>query len=275
MKSLWKVCLMAVLLTAAANVSATVLFSDSYNRANNTDIDASADGMAGTLAPLIYVEAFEGSGQPTSIAIVNNQLNVAMGPGMGSLFIDRNFTDADILAAGGFSISMNVASITNADDQSNRYGGFGVGNTRDEALNAKDSYDTTTAFRPNTQRANLGYGVSDFYVDLALDQNLRMWSNGYLLNTINVGAATGTIKVDFLLSDFSSTSSVTAVVYFSGVQRDIQTFSWDHTAANYIGISGRTAAAGVFLDNLEIAVIPEPATLLLLSLGTLTLRKRK
>lgn len=275
MKSTWKVCLMAALLLAAVNAKATVLFSDNYNRANSNDIDAAADGMAGTVSPLTYVESFEGSGQPTSIAIVNNQLNVAMGPGMGSLFVDRNFNDADILSAGGFSISLDVASITNADDIGNRYGGFGVGNTRDEALNAKDSFDTTTAYRPNLARANMGYGVSDFYVDLALDKKLRVWSNGALLNTIDVGVAAGTIKADFVLSSFDAGSLVTAAVYFNGVLKDTQTFDWDFTGANYIGISGRTAAAGVFLDNLEIATIPEPATLVLLGLGMLTLRNRK
>ena len=274
MKSMWKVCLM-VALVMALNAKGTVLFSDSYNRTNSTDINTSTDGMDGTLSPLAYVESFEGSGQPTSIQILNNQLNVAMGPGMSSLFVDHNFTNADILTAGGFSVSLDVVSITNADDTGNRFGGFGVGNTRDQALNAKDSFDSAVPYRPNLARANQGIGVSDFYVDLALDQNLRLWSNGALLNTINVGAAAGTVNVDFFLSDFNAASSVTAVVYFNGVQQDTQTFVWDNTDANYIGISGRTAAAGVFLDNLEIATIPEPATLLLLGIGSVLLRKRK
>jgi hypothetical protein len=272
---MWKIGLAIALLMATVSANAAVLFSDSFDRANNTNISASSSGMAGTLAPLAYVEAFEGSNAATSIQILNNQLNVAMGVGMSSLFLDRNFTDAGIAAAGGFSVSLDVVSITNADDTGNRFGGFGVGNTRDEALNAKDSFDSAVPFRPSTARANQGIGVSDFYVDLALDQKLRLWSNGNLLNTINVGAAAGTIKVDFLMSDFNAASSVTAVVYFNGVQQDTRAFAWDHTEANYIGLSGRTAGAGVFLDNLEIATIPEPATLLLLGIGSMMLRKRK
>jgi hypothetical protein len=241
--------------TAHAAVTGTVLFSDSFNRPNNNDIDASATGMAGSYAPVIYQEAFEGSGQPTSIAIVSNQLNVAMGVGMSSLYIDRNLTGADILNADGFSVSMDVVSITSADDPGNRFGGFGVGNTRDEAAAARDSFDSPVPLRPNTARANQGIGVSDFYVDLALDQNLRLWSNGALLNTIPVGAAAGTITVDFFVSDFNAGSQVTAVVYFNGVQKDVQEFTWDHANSNYLGISGRTAAAGVFLDNLSITTI--------------------
>lgn len=263
--------MMLALLAATAN--ATVLFSDSFDRPNNTNISSTV-GMSGTLAPLTYVEAFEGSGQPNSIQIDNNRLNIARGPGMSSLFIDHNFTDAVIAEKGGFSVSLDVVSIVSADDQANRFGGFGVGNTYAEALAAKDSYDSpATAFRPAVHLA--GAAVSDFYVDLALDQNLRIWNNGVVLNTINVGAAAGTIKVDFLLSDFNAGSTVTAVVYFNDIQQDVRNFTWDHTNANYIGISGRTAGDGVYLDNLSITAIPEPATLLLLSLGTLVLRKKK
>ncbi len=61
---------------------AETLFSDTYTRANNTDIDAVSDGMSGTLSPIAYVECFEGSGVATSIQIASNQLNIAYGPGM-------------------------------------------------------------------------------------------------------------------------------------------------------------------------------------------------
>lgn len=252
------VCIAAVLLAASMGLAAypgTVLFSDSFNRPNATDIDISSVGMAGPLAPLVYVEAFEGSNAATSIQILNNRLNVAMGVGMSSLFLDHNFIDAGILAAGGFTVSMDVVSITSADDTANRFGGFGVGNSRDEALNAKDSADSAVPLRPNTGRANQGIGVSDFYVDLALDQNLRIWSKGALLETIAVGAATGTIRVDFYVSSFAAGSSVIADVYFNGVKRSTHSFTWDFTGTNYLGISGRTAAAGVFLDNLTISTL--------------------
>jgi len=258
-----------------ANALSDVLFSDNYNRPDNTDIDASSAGMAGTLSPLMYQENFEGSGQPTSIQILSNQLNVAVGAGMSSLYLDHNFTDSDILSVGGFSVSLDVVSITNADDPTNRFGGFGVGLTRDEAQAAQDSFDSLVPLRPNTQRADMGIGVADFYADLALDQSLRLWSNGDRLAIIPVGTASGTLKVDFLFSDFNAGSSVTAVVYFNGIQQDVQSFTWDHTGENYVGISGRTAGAGVFLDNLEIATVPEPTTLVLLGIGGLMLRRKK
>lgn len=250
---------LAIILLPASLCRAEILFSDTFDRADSTDIDALGTGMSGTLSPLSYVEAFEGSGVATSTQILSNQLNVAMGPGMSSLFLDHNFTDAAILSADGFSVSMDVVTITAADDTTNRFGGFGIGNTRAEAMAAADSFDSLVPFRPNTARANMGVGVSDFFVDLALDQNLRVWSNGNLLSVTNVGAVSGTILVNFYCSGFSAAAPVTAVVYFNGVQKDMQTFAWDNASSNYLGISGRTAAAGVLLDNLSIATITQAA----------------
>jgi hypothetical protein len=257
----------------AVNANATVLFSDSFDRADMTDIDASSVGMSGTLSPMVYQEAFEGSGQATSIQVIGSNLNIARGAGMSSLYLDHNFTDASILSAGGFSMAMDVVSITSADDQANRFGGFGVGMTAAEAAAAADSFDSAAPFRGVVGWGDKG--ISDFFVDLALDNNLRLWNNGHIVNTINVGAAAGTIAVDFLFADFNAGTQVTAVVYFNGVQQDTQTFTWDHTNSNYIGISGRTAGDGVFLDNLGIATVPEPATLILLGLGGLLMRRKK
>lgn len=244
---------MALGVVCGATHQGPVLFSDSFNRPDNTDIDASSVGMTGLLAPVVYMEAFEGSGSPTSIQILNNQLNIAVGAGMSSLFIDHNLIDNEIQAADGFVVSMDVVGITSADDQGNRFGGFGVGNSRDEALAAQDSYTSLVPFRPALHLA--GRGVSDFYVDLALDQNLRLWSNGTLLEAINVGSAIGTIRVEFFVPDFNAGTVVMADVFFNGVKRSTQFFTWDHSNANYLGISGRTVGAGVFLDNLQIAVL--------------------
>jgi hypothetical protein len=242
----------AILFLAIGVLQADVFFSDSFDRPNNTDIDASPVGMSGSLSPMTYVEAFEGSGA-ASIQILSNQLNIAVGAGMSSLFMDHNFIDADILSTDGFSVSLDVVSIIpTGTDTANRWGGFGVGLTRDEALAAGDINDQSTTLRGGGGAA----GVCDFYVDVAEDQNLRLWSNGTVLNTINVGTSSGTIKTDFYVSDFNAGSLVTAIVFFNGIQRDMQSFTWDHTAANYIGISGR-AASGVFLDNLSVGTVAQ------------------
>ena len=241
---------LGVAVQVQAGSTTTILFSDSYDRADNTDIDADSTGMAGTQAPMTYVEAFEGSGAATSIQVLSNELDVANGVGMGSLYLDHNFTEASILSDDGFSVSLEVVSINPAgDDFANRWGGFGVGLTAAEAAAAGDLNDSATTLRGGGSAT----GVCDFYVDIAQDQNLRMWNNGTLLNTIAIGAAAGTITVEFLVSDFNAGSSVTADVYYNGALVDTQSFTWDNTDTNYIGISGRTGGVGVLLDNLAIA----------------------
>jgi hypothetical protein len=219
---------------------AETLFSDTYTRANNTDIDAVSDGMSGTLSPIAYVECFEGSGVATSIQIASNQLNIAYGPGMANAYLNHNFTDAAILTAGGFSISIDIVSIAyTTTDLANRYGGFGVGMTQAEAAAAGDITDND-ADSTTMRGGGDNVAVCDLFVDVALDNNLRIWSNGSLKQTINVGAAAGTLKVDFSVPDFNAGSLVTAAIYFNKVLQASQSFQWDNTGANYIGLSGRT-----------------------------------
>ncbi len=236
---------------------ATVLFSDNYNRPDSTDIDASAVGTGGVLVPLVYVESFEGSGLATSIQIRNNQLNLAYGAGMSNLFLEHNFIDAAILEADGFSVSLDVLSIQTSDDTPNRFGGFGVGNSRAEAAAAGDSSNHAAPLRPTTGRANQGIGVSDFFVDVALDNNVRLWSKGSLLQTIPVGVSFGTIRADFYVTDFSAQSAVTVAVYFNGVHLSTREFTWDYTDTNYLALSARTPGEGVFVDNLNIVTFYE------------------
>ncbi len=251
-----KKCLSLLLLSCLA-VSAngatkgTNLFSDSYDRTNNVDVDIDSTGMSGLLLPAIYEEAFEGSGSATSIQVLDNQLNIAVGAGMSSFFIDHNLIDSEILASDGFSVSLDVVSITAADDQGNRFGGFGVGCTRDEALAANDTAQPNP-LRPNTGLSGANAGVADFYVDLALDNNVHIWKNGLLVNAVNVGVNSGNIRADFLVDDFNAGTTVIAAVYFNDELIDSQTFTWDNTDINYVALSGRTAGAGVFVDNLEI-----------------------
>jgi len=240
---------------AGAGYTGSILFSDSFDRANSTDIDASSAGMAGTLAPMTYMESYEGSNIATSIQILNNRLNVAFGPGMANLYLNHNFTDAAISAAGGFSISLDVVSIAGTTTElPNRFGGFGVGMTQSEAAAAGDSSDDD-ADSTTMRGGGNNVAVADFFVDVALDNNLKLWNNGTLLSTIPVGVSAGTIKVDFYLTGFNAGDWVTAEVYFNGVQTAVQYFTWDNTNANYVGISGRTPAAGVLLDNFSIATV--------------------
>ena len=153
---------------------------------------------------------------------------------------------------GGFSVSLEVTGITSANEENNRFGGFGIGLSRDEALLAGDINTGDVSFRGGFADAP---GVADLFADLALDGYLRIWSDGMVLSSTNVGQSTGVITVEFYLNDFMAGSEVIAAIYFNNQPIDVVSFTWDYDNTNYIGISGRTPDAGVFLDNLHIETV--------------------
>lgn len=247
MKQMFFVCVCGMVLLTGG-VCGDVLFSDSFNRPDSTDADASSVGMGGVLVPLVYQESYEGAGAATSIQIASNQLNVAYGPGMANVYLGHNFIDAAIVSVGGFSVSVDVVQISSAaTDLANRFAGFGVGMTEAEAAAAKDMNDHPTTFRGGGSAT----GVCDFFVDLAMDGSVRIWSRGTLLNTVPVGAVSGTLKAVFSCSDFNAGSAVTVMIYFNGTLCDTRSITWSDANANYIGLSGRASNVVIF-DNLSI-----------------------
>ena len=227
-----------------------LLFSDNYNRANSEDIDSSSTGMTGDLSPMVYHESFEGAGS-SSIQVNSNNLQIATGAGMSNMYLGHNFVDSTILDRGGFSITMDIVEINSAtSDIDNRFAGFGIGLTATEGDNAGDIGDSSTTLRGGSSAS----GLCDLFVDITLDSTLRVWTNGTLLGSPNVGAANGTIRADFTFASFNAGSTVNADIYFNDLFIGSVPFTWDHSDSNYIGISGR-ASNNVKLDNLEIKTI--------------------
>ena len=123
------------------------LFLDTFSRSYDEDIDVHTNGMSGSrLAQMgaggVYYEGFEGSGQATSIEVLNNRLRLANGMGMAENGLMHNFVGQDIIDAGGFSVEMRIHSLnTIADDSPGRYVGFGIGMTQAEAAAGSDIAD--------------------------------------------------------------------------------------------------------------------------------------
>ncbi|HEY4416931.1 MAG TPA: sulfatase-like hydrolase/transferase [Verrucomicrobiae bacterium] len=251
--------------------NASDLFVDDFNRPDNTDIDASAAGMWGSRVPPIganaaYYEGYEGSGSATSIQIANDALQMAVGAGMSESGLQHNFIGQDIIDAGGFSVALTVQNInTDTSDASNRYAGFGVGLSQAEAATGADIYSTpapgAVAFRGSTTGNT---GAADFFVELDLNGNIKVWHDGSLLDTVFVGENYGTVTASFALSGFTTNDTVTVTVFFNGQLVDIntpdtnsvsRTFKWDRNDSNYIGLSAR-ASNYVQLDNLIIRKLP-------------------
>ena len=224
-------------------------FQDLFSRDNNVDIDADSGGMSGILSPVTYVESFEGSNSSDSIQVVNNRLQMATGSGMSSMYLDHNFIDDSILTQGGFTVILDVLEINGGDD-SDRFGGFGIGLNEAQAANSGDILGHTITLRPKVGGDGAD-AVCDFYIDLSKDGILRAWNGNNLISETTVIYTSGRIRVDFLLQDFASENRVIARIYFNDEVKDIVLFNWDYTDQNYIGISAR-ATSYVQMDNLVI-----------------------
>jgi hypothetical protein len=276
----------AMLAVCGATASGqSVLFADTFNRANNTSLSADSTGMSGTLGPVGYLESWEGS--PANVStwqVANNQLLKGQTGIMGAGAVNHNFTDSSMVAAGGFSVSLDILSYgTQTLDLPDRWGGFGVGLALAEVNAFTDENTGNTG--PRGSIANDGVasqvgvygmdawmhtGVADFYVDVSKENKVQVFSGGMLLNQFPV-TPTGsrTLTANFSFKDFNVGSQVNYTVLFEGSPVTSGSFNWSNTDQNYIALSARDSI--VTMDNLVIATIPEPSTFGLLLVGAASL----
>jgi arylsulfatase len=246
------------------------LLLDTFNRSEQGDVDFSTNGISGRLVSALetnlYYEGYEGSGTPESIYVADGSLRMAVGGGMSENGLMHNFVDGTILSNGGFSVEMDVLEISGSDDEIlDRYAGFGVGLTEAEAAAGGD-ISGSLSFRG---RSSNPVGRADFFAELDMDGNVKVWSMGQLLATLPVGSVTGQLMAAFSLDGFETNSTVDVSVYFDGVQLDIntsdssrltQSFSWEHSGQNHVGLSARATDRAV-VDNLSIRTFPLGRTL--------------
>jgi hypothetical protein len=117
------------------------------------------------------------------------------------------------------------------------------------------------AFRGSTT-GNIG--AADFFVELDLNGNVKVWHDGALLDTVSVGQNYGTLTASFACAGFTTNDTVTVTVFFNGQLVDIntadpnsvsRTFKWDRNNSNYLGLSAR-ASNYTQMDNLAIRKLP-------------------
>lgn len=246
--------------------SGNELFYDTFSRPDALDVDAAREGMSGTLAGMglapVNSVYFQGFGSNRT-RIVNQRLRMAISSaGMSENGLMINFVGPEITKAGGFSVEVTITEINSVTSEpADRYAGFGVGLNGAEAAAGAD-ISNPNSFRG---RADLTNGLADFFVDLDLAGNVKVWSKGHLLETVPVGKTSGTVLASFrLASGFAAGGAVEARVFFDGVLLDInsadasstsRTFTWDNTDANYLGLSVRATGYGE-LDNLIVRPLP-------------------
>ena len=295
-----------------APASAEVLFADTFDRPDADDINASTAGITNTTGDSFgYVENYLGSataGNPGSTLtnIGGNNLRLADGTGTSNVFLDHNFTDASILAAGGFSVAIDVVEI-NGNGGAGAGAGFAIGMSRAEAVDtgdalngggsSTDDFKMQDGFQAGGANTAADIAVSDFWIVLRQDGFLEFGTRGTalpftagvpgadFLGDANAGGNTGTIRVDFTFDSFDAGTAVGYEVFFNGASvtpvdalaENPGTFTWSETGQNFVGLDAR--GPFVRLDNLSITTpdvaVPEPASLALVGLGGLAALRRR
>ena len=245
----------ASLALTASSAHAETLFADTFDRPDNTDLNASTDGKSGTLGALDYVQL--GSGGGTEIA--DNQLkggDNGAAAGWALAYPDHNFVDAGIASAGGFSVSIDLLNYVTAG--SGRWMAIAVGQSKSEI----DSWPQ-----------NLPSPNCDLFVGYRWTQKqLEVYKSGgyptpFSETDVSSYPVPQTMRVDYALSDFNAGSTVDYEAYLGDDLITSGSFTWSGTDENYIGIFTNLSARQARMDNLEITAVPEPGTLALAALG--------
>ena len=140
----------------ASDGMAADLFTDNFNRPDNTDIDAVTTGIVNNTgtsfgASAVYSQPWidPNSAAPTFGApdadaangggqrILSNEYQLKYGVGTSNSFVNHNFTNAAILTAGTFAVSIDVVNYVQAGV--GQGAAFAIGMSQAEALSAGDA----------------------------------------------------------------------------------------------------------------------------------------
>lgn len=288
---------------ACSTASGAVLFSDNFNRADSYNIQAAgaviqnntgsalAGGAPGTIYSQPHLDPNNrapGYAAPNTdpvdgggARILSNTLQLAaQQPGTSNAYVNHNFTNASILDAGGFSVSLDVTAYDGTGIQQG--GAFALGMSQTEAASARDAFDLTapkmTGAFHDTSTINAIVGgnvISDFWIALRGNGSLA-WGGGTgsTINGMGSVGRTGTIRVDFYMNSFALGSSVNYHVFLNSVERGSGTFAWSEANQNYIGLDARSGP-GTSFDNFSVNTVPEVSSVMLALVAAPGLLRRR
>ncbi|MDB4265384.1 sialate O-acetylesterase [bacterium] len=227
-----------------SSIAGALLFADTFDRPNNTDLSAVDTGMSGDLSPLSYTTRTVGTS--VTIDILNNRLRIngpaSSGTFGGLAYIDNhNFIDGAILAGGGFSVSLDISAYSTAG--SGRWMAVGVGQSLTEL-------ETQPGVDPPSHSSDLVVGYRNSTDTLAI------YKDGVLdeaESKTGIPNPPTTMRIEYLLGNFAAGSEVTYNVFFDDDETSFTsgTFTWSGTDENYLSIASNLSNDSLF-DNLEI-----------------------
>lgn len=273
---------LALVFLLACDVRASVLFSDNFNRPDNSNISASSTGMGGSLAPLSYY-------QTSGATITGGTLQLGRGlPTGDSVFPDHNFTDPSIISSGGFNVSFNVTPTSSVDYTGEaNWGAVSVGYARSDATSSGFKVAGANAFgvlvRGSGGTQNPG--------------QIQMWEDGVDVGNLvfdqsptplETYQVTLTVTPTAGQSLFVANQTAEATVTITGDLNADSTFATFQTSMpfTWIGSSNYVVLEGILedsstdpttgFDNLSIATLPDPSAIALCGLVLpLLLRRRR
>ena len=227
-----------------SSIAGALLFADTFNRPNSSDLSAVDTGMSGDLAPLSYTTRTVGTGILIDILSNRLRMNGLAGNGAfgGLAYIDNhNFIDAAILAGGGFSISLDISAYSTAG--SGRWMAVGIGQSLTDL-------ETQPGVDPPNHASDLVVGYRNTTDTLAIYKNGTLDESETRTGIPNPPT---TMRIEYLLSSFTAGSEVAYNVFFDDDETSFTsgTFTWSGTDENYLSIASNLSNDSLF-DNLEI-----------------------
>jgi hypothetical protein len=245
-----------------------VLFGDTFDRPDNTDLNASTTGKSGVLGALNWVEQSSGGDGK----VLSNELQLGESGGGGGgwaiAYVDHNFIDSAITTGGKFGVSVDVTDF--ASNGGTRFTGIAVGHSKAELDAWSSNHPVSNPFD------------SDFFVgfDPTGTDEMKIFTNGTQVFQMGLTlSAPRTLSVEFTdITDFDSGSSVSYEVFVDAASVDTGTFTWSGTNENYLGLYSNYTHGGAEMDNFQVTAdiptappVPEPGSAMLVVAGMLGL----
>ncbi len=248
---------MAGLALAAAPLRAdTLLFLDTFDRANCTNLNASPDGKSGSLGALTWTGVTTLNGATTNIVDISSK-RLRMDPvptggtdGCLAYINDHNFIDASIKTTGSFTVSVDIPSGSSSGD--GRHIGFGIGSSLADlgavtsaspAANPSDVY-----FYYDNIGASKGWRVVHHKVQQG--SGLAALPSGTDILPV-------TFSGEFTFADMNAGTTLNYEFFIDGISVVTGSTVWSGTDENYLCLESNYTGAVTF-DNFQVAISSAP-----------------